>query len=83
MGQKGKKRGVKSMVGKIKTGGKNNREIIERVEKQKRDHFDTKHTRNQETKKPRKKIKGRDSTVYSTIRQISLCGFISLKNNLY
>ena len=33
------KSGVKLIVGWIKTGGKNNREIIERVEKRQRDHF--------------------------------------------
>ena len=37
---------VKLIIGWIKTGGKNNREIIERVEKQQRDHFQHKaHTK--------------------------------------
>ena len=34
-------------------------------------------------KLPMKKTKSRDSTVYSTMGQTSLCGFISLKNDLY
>ena len=72
------KNGVKSIVGWIKTGKKNNREIIKRVEKRQRDHF-----QHEAHKKPRKKTKGRDSTVYSTTRQTSLCDFISLKNDLY
>ena len=62
----------------IKIGGKNNREIVERVEKQRRDYFWHK-----AHKKPRKKTKGRDSTVNSIRRQTSLCGFISLENDLY
>ena len=33
------KNGVKSIIGWIRTGGKSNREIIERLEKQQRDHF--------------------------------------------
>ena len=72
------KRGAKSIVGWIRTGRKKNREIIERAEKRQRDHF-----KNEQYKKPQKKTKSRDSTVYSTMRQTSLCGFISLKNNLY
>ena len=51
MGRKGKS-GIKPIVGWIKTGGGNNREIIERVEKQKKDHFWHK-----AHKKPRKKTK--------------------------
>ena len=70
--------GAKSIVGWIRTGGKKNREIIERAEKRERDHF-----KNKQYKKPRRKTKSRDSTVYSTMRQTSLCGFISLKNDLY
>ena len=61
----------------FRAGGKKNREI-ERAEKQQRDHF-----KNKQYKKSQKKTKSRDSTVYSTMRQTSLCGFISLKNNLY
>ena len=33
------KSGVRSIVGWIRTGGKNNREIIERVEKKQRENF--------------------------------------------
>ena len=58
--------------------GKKNREIIERTENRQRIKF-----KNEQYKKPRKKTKSRYSTVYSTMRQISLCGFKSLKNNLY
>ena len=52
---------------------KKNREIIERGKKRQRDHF-----RHEAHKKPKKKIIKRDSIVYFTIRQTSLCGFISL-----
>ena len=69
---------VKSIVEWIKTGGKNDREVLGRLDKRYRDHF-----RHKEHKKPRKKTKGRDSTVYSTMRQTSLCGFMSLKKDLY
>ena len=72
------KSGTKSIIGWIRTGGKKNREIIARAKKRQRDHF-----RQETHKKPKKKPKGRDSTVYSTMRQTSLCGFISLKNDLY
>ena len=70
--------GAKTVIGWFKKGGNKNREIIERAEKQQRDHF-----RHESHKKPTKKTIRRDSTVYSTMRQTSLCGFISLKNNLY
>ena len=62
----------------MRTGGKKNREIIERAAKWQRDHFWHK-----EHKKPKKKTIRRDSTVYSTMKQTSLCGFIFLKNDLY
>ena len=62
------KLGVKSLIGWIRTGGKNNREIIERAEDRQRQRF-----KNEQYKKPRKKKKGRDSTVYSTMKQQSLC----------
>ena len=72
------KSGVKSILGWNKLGAKNNRDIIiERVEKQQRDHFQYKAHR-----KPGKKIKRSVSTVYSKMRQTFLCGFISLKNDL-
>ena len=77
MGQSGKKWSQIDCRMDQNKGG-NNREIIERVEKQQRDHF-----WHEAHKKLRKKTKGRDSTVYSTMRQTSLCAFISLKNNLY
>ena len=70
--------GVKSLIGWIKTGGKNNRDRIERNENRERRQF-----KNEQYKKPRKKRKGRDSTVYSTMKQQSLSGFISLHNDLY
>ena len=70
--------GAKSVVGWIRTGGKKNREIIERTENRQRIQF-----KNEQYKKPRKKTKSRDSTVYSTMRQTSLSGYMSLKNNLY
>ena len=70
---------VKSIVKWIKTGGKNNRAVLERLEKKYREYF-----RHKVHKKPKKKTKGRDSSiVYSTTRQTSLGGFISFKNNLY
>ena len=72
------KLGVKSLIGWIRTGGKNNREIIDRTENRQRTQF-----KNEQYKKPRKKKKGRDSTVYSTMKQQSLSGFISLHNDLY
>ena len=59
-------------------GGNNNRAVLERLEKSYKDHF-----RHKAHKKPQKKTKGRDSTVYSTLRQMSLSGFISLKNDVY
>ena len=62
--------GVKSLVGWFRTGGKKNREIIEWTENRQRIQF-----KNEQYKNPRKKTKGRDSTVYSTLRQTSLCGF--------
>ena len=58
--------------------GQKNRDIIERNEKRERRQF-----KNEQYKKPRKKSKGRDSTVYSTMKQQSLSGFISLHNDLY
>ena len=72
------KLGVRSIIGWIRTGGKNNREIIERIENREGRQF-----KDEQYKKPRKKSKGRDSTVYSTMKQQSLSGFISLHNNLY
>ena len=72
------KLGVKSLIGWIRTGGKNNREIIERTENRQRTQF-----KNEQYKKPRKKKKSRDSTVYSTMKQQSLSGFMSLYNDLY
>ena len=70
--------GAKSVIGWFRTGERKNREIIERAEKRQRDHF-----RHKAHKKPRKKTIKWDSTVYSTMRQTSLCGFISLKYDLY
>ena len=71
-------RGVKTLIGWIRTGGKNNGDIIEREEDRQRQRF-----KNEQYKKPRKKKKGRDSTVYSIMKQQSLSGFISLHNDLY
>ena len=51
-------RGVKTLIGWIRTGGKNNRNIIEREEDRQRQRF-----KNEQYKKPRKKKKGRDSTM--------------------
>ena len=70
--------GVKSLIGWFRTGEKKNREIIERTENRQRIQF-----KNEQYKKPRKKNKSRDSTVYSTMKQQSLSGFISLHNDLY
>ena len=72
------KLGVKSLIGWIRTGGKNNRETMERTENRQRTQF-----KNEQYKKPRKKNKSRDSTTYSTMKQQSLSGFISLHNDLY
>ena len=48
--------GVKSVIGWLRTGGKKNREIIERTENRQRIQF-----KNQQYKKPRKKTKSRHS----------------------
>ena len=69
---------VKSIVDWIRTGGKNNKETINRIEKRLRDYY-----RHEAHKKPKNKMRSWDSTVYSTMRQIALSGFISLKNDLY
>ena len=68
----------KSIVDWIRVRGKNNTESIDRIEKRQRDFY-----RHEAHKKPRKKKRNRDSTVYSTMRQTALSGFISLKNDLY
>ena len=67
---------VKSIVEWIKTLGKNNKEVLEQLEKRYRDHF-----WHQEHKKPWKKTKGRDSTVYSTMRQTPLSGLYPLRTS--
>ena len=51
--------GVKSLIGWFRTGKKMNREIIQRTENRQRIQF-----KNEQYKKPRKKTKSRDSTVY-------------------
>ena len=58
--------------------GTNNKEAVDRIEKRQRDFY-----RHEAHKKPRKKKRKKDSTVYSTMRQTALSGFIFLKNNLY
>ena len=68
----------KSIIDWIRVRGKNNKESIDRIEKRQRDF-----NRQEAHKKPKKKKRNRDSTVYSTMRQTALSGFISLKNNLY
>ena len=65
------KLGVKSIIGWIRKGGKNNREIIERTENRERRQFEK-----EQYKNPRKKNKGRGSTVYSTMKPQSLSGFV-------
>ena len=56
--------------------GKENKEAIERIVKRLQDYFQHKaHT------KTKKKTNRRDSIAYSTMRQITLSGFISIKNN--
>ena len=70
--------GVKSIIEWLKIGGLNNSKTIERIEKRNRDYF-----HHEAHKKPKKKTKRRDSTIYSTMRQTSLSGFISLQNDLY
>ena len=62
----------------VENRGKKNREIIERTENRQRIQF-----KNEQYKKPREKTRSRDSTVYSAMRQQSLCGCISLNNDLY
>ena len=69
---------VRSIVDWIRVRGTNNKEAIDRIEKRQRDFY-----RHKAHKKPRKKKRNRDSTVYSTMRQTALSGFISLKNDLY
>ena len=68
---------VRSIVDWI-VRGTNNKEAIDRIEKRQREFY-----RHEAHKKPRKKKRNRDSTVYSTMRQTALNGFISLKNDLY
>ena len=68
----------KSIIDWIRVRGKNNTESIDRIEKRQRNFY-----RHKAHKKPRKKKRNRDSTVYSTMRQTALSGFISLKNDLY
>ena len=51
---------IKSIVEWIKTGRKNNRKVLEILEKRYRDHF-----QHEAHKKPKKKKKGGDSTVFS------------------
>ena len=46
--------GVKSVIGWFRTGGKKNREIIERIENRQREQF-----KNEQYKKLRKKTKSR------------------------
>ena len=70
--------GVKSLIGWFRTAAKKNRKIIERTENRQRIQF-----KNEQYNKLRKKTKSKDSTVDSTMRQTSLCGFISLNNDLY
>ena len=70
--------GVKSIIERLRIGGKKNSAVIERIEKRNRDYF-----RHEAHKKPKKKTKSRDSTIYSTMRQTSLSGFIFLHNDLY
>jgi len=69
---------VKSIVNWIRVGVKNNKESIDRIEERLRDYYQHK-----AHKKPRKKTRRRDSTVYSTMRLTALCGFMSLKDDLY
>ena len=54
---------IKSVVGWFRTGGKKNREMIERTENRKRAQF-----KNEQYKKPQKKTKSRESIIYSTMR---------------
>ena len=54
---------VKSIVDWIRVGGTNNKESIDRIEKRLRDYY-----RHEAHKKPKKKMRSRDSTVYSTLR---------------
>ena len=63
--------GVKSAIGWFRTGGKKNRERIEKTENTQRAQF-----KNEQYKKTRKKTKSRDSTVYSTltVRGLFFCG---------
>ena len=62
----------KSIVDWFRVRGKKNKESIEKIEKRQRDFY-----RHEAHKKPRKKKRNRDSTVYSTMRQTALSGFIS------
>ena len=65
---------VRSIVDWIRVRGTNNKEAIDRIEKRQRDFYQHK-----AHKKPRKKKRNRDSTVYSTMRHTALSGFISVK----
>ena len=69
---------VRSIVDWIRVRGTNNKEAIDRIEKRQRNFY-----RHKAHKKPRKKKRNRDSTVYSTMRQTALSGCKSLKNDLY
>ena len=70
---------IKSVINWIGTGGKENQEAIKRLDRQKWDQFI-----HEAHKKPRKKRKkGEDGTVYSTLGQTSMSSFVSLNNTLY
>ena len=69
---------VRSIVDWIRVKGTNNKKAIDRIEKRQRDFY-----RHEAHTKPRKKKRKRNSTVYSTMRQTALIGFISLKNYFY
>ena len=72
---------VKSVLEWIRTGGKENEEAIKQIDQRQRGHF-----LYEAHKKPRKKKKEKnrgDSTVHSTLRQLSMDNFVSLYNNLY
>ena len=65
---------LKLIIERIKTKRNNNKEAIERLDKQNIDRF-----RHKAHNKPQKKEKGKSSTVHSTFGQTSLSGFVSLR----
>ena len=73
------KSGVKSILEWIRIEGKNNREVVINSERKSRAKIERPFpTLGTPYQKPKKKTKRRGNTIYSTMRQTTLGGFISL-----